>query len=170
MSVKYSLFFVFHNNTRVHSYYDAYRGVIVYFRVIDGKVKKGDRILFMASGKVSYFFFFFFYFSLSLSTTLVWMSFHLVKIAFHLQSLRTPIFLVCSLVSHVSQMLHQIPGLFRRWNRRSISKSNSSGWVICWWGSVLFLNIIFFFFVSLYFPVMPVFLNINYRWGTFLLL
>lgn len=33
------------------SYYDAYRGVIVYFRVIDGKVKKGDRILFMASGK-----------------------------------------------------------------------------------------------------------------------
>ncbi|KAF3549601.1 hypothetical protein DY000_02000394 [Brassica cretica] len=34
------------------SYYDPYRGVIVYFRVIDGKVKKGDRILFMASGKV----------------------------------------------------------------------------------------------------------------------
>ncbi|KAH0936689.1 hypothetical protein HID58_004150 [Brassica napus] len=33
------------------SYYDPYRGVIVYFRVIDGKVKKGDRILFMASGK-----------------------------------------------------------------------------------------------------------------------
>ncbi|KVI00504.1 Elongation factor 4 [Cynara cardunculus var. scolymus] len=33
------------------SYYDAYRGVIVYFRVIDGTVKKGDRILFMASGK-----------------------------------------------------------------------------------------------------------------------
>uniref|UniRef100_A0A1J3H5C9 Translation factor GUF1 homolog, chloroplastic n=1 Tax=Noccaea caerulescens TaxID=107243 RepID=A0A1J3H5C9_NOCCA len=33
------------------SYYDAYRGVIVYFRVIDGKVKKGDRIFFMASGK-----------------------------------------------------------------------------------------------------------------------
>ncbi|KAK9068769.1 hypothetical protein SSX86_012885 [Deinandra increscens subsp. villosa] len=33
------------------SYYDAYRGVIVYFRVIDGSVKKGDRILFMASGK-----------------------------------------------------------------------------------------------------------------------
>ncbi|MGL6284410.1 MAG: GTP-binding protein, partial [Microcoleaceae cyanobacterium] len=33
------------------SYYDIYRGVIVYFRVMDGKVKKGDRILFMASGK-----------------------------------------------------------------------------------------------------------------------
>lgn len=33
------------------SYYDAYRGVIVYFRVIDGTVKKGDRIYFMASGK-----------------------------------------------------------------------------------------------------------------------
>lgn len=33
------------------SYYDPYRGVIVYFRVVDGKVKKGDRILLMASGK-----------------------------------------------------------------------------------------------------------------------
>jgi GTP-binding protein LepA len=33
------------------SYYDAYRGVIVYFRVMDGKVKKGDRIRLMASGK-----------------------------------------------------------------------------------------------------------------------
>ncbi|CAK7328546.1 unnamed protein product [Dovyalis caffra] len=33
------------------SYYDPYRGVIVYFRVIDGKIKKGDRIYFMASGK-----------------------------------------------------------------------------------------------------------------------
>lgn len=33
------------------SYYDPYRGVIVYFRVIDGTIKKGDRILFMASGK-----------------------------------------------------------------------------------------------------------------------
>jgi GTP-binding protein LepA len=33
------------------SYYDAYRGVIVYFRVMDGKVKKGDRVLLMASGK-----------------------------------------------------------------------------------------------------------------------
>ncbi|OMP07423.1 hypothetical protein COLO4_07358 [Corchorus olitorius] len=31
------------------SYYDPYRGVIVYFRVIDGTVKKGDRIYFMAS-------------------------------------------------------------------------------------------------------------------------
>lgn len=34
------------------SYYDPYRGVIVYFRVIDGAIKKGDRIFFMASGKV----------------------------------------------------------------------------------------------------------------------
>ncbi|NEO30409.1 MAG: elongation factor 4 [Symploca sp. SIO3C6] len=33
------------------SYYDAYRGVIVYFRVVDGNVKKGDRICLMASGK-----------------------------------------------------------------------------------------------------------------------
>ena len=33
------------------SYYDSYRGVIVYFRVMDGKLKKGDRILLMASGK-----------------------------------------------------------------------------------------------------------------------
>jgi GTP-binding protein LepA len=33
------------------SYYDAYRGVIVYFRVMDGKVKKGDRVRLMASNK-----------------------------------------------------------------------------------------------------------------------
>lgn len=33
------------------SYYDAYRGVVVYFRVMDGRVKKGDRVLLMASGK-----------------------------------------------------------------------------------------------------------------------
>ncbi|CAK9139474.1 unnamed protein product [Ilex paraguariensis] len=33
------------------SYYDSYRGVVVYFRVIDGTIKKGDRIIFMASGK-----------------------------------------------------------------------------------------------------------------------
>ncbi len=33
------------------SYYDPYRGVIVYFRVVDGKVKKGDRVRLMASGK-----------------------------------------------------------------------------------------------------------------------
>lgn len=33
------------------SYYDAYRGVIVYFRVMDGTVKKGDRVRLMASGK-----------------------------------------------------------------------------------------------------------------------
>ncbi|XP_057972461.1 translation factor GUF1 homolog, chloroplastic isoform X2 [Malania oleifera] len=33
------------------SYYDPYRGVIVYFRVIDGTIKKGDRIYFMISGK-----------------------------------------------------------------------------------------------------------------------
>jgi len=34
------------------SYYDPYRGVIVYFRVVDGSIKKGDRVYFMASGKV----------------------------------------------------------------------------------------------------------------------
>ncbi|GAB4227727.1 MAG: translation elongation factor 4 [Elainellaceae cyanobacterium] len=33
------------------SYYDPYRGVIVYFRVVDGKVRKGDRVKLMASGK-----------------------------------------------------------------------------------------------------------------------
>lgn len=33
------------------SYYDIYRGVIVYFRVMDGKVKKGDRIRLIATGK-----------------------------------------------------------------------------------------------------------------------
>ncbi|MGY6529350.1 MAG: translation elongation factor 4 [Cyanobacterium sp.] len=33
------------------SYYDPYRGVIVYFRVTDGSLKKNDRILLMASGK-----------------------------------------------------------------------------------------------------------------------
>lgn len=31
------------------SYYDAYRGVIIFFRVIDGEVKKGDKIRFLAS-------------------------------------------------------------------------------------------------------------------------
>jgi GTP-binding protein LepA len=31
------------------SYYDEYRGVVVYFRVMDGTVKKGDKIRFMAS-------------------------------------------------------------------------------------------------------------------------
>ncbi|KAG9451110.1 hypothetical protein H6P81_011075 [Aristolochia fimbriata] len=36
------------------SYYDPYRGVIVYFRVIDGTIKKGDRIYFMASQKEYY--------------------------------------------------------------------------------------------------------------------
>jgi GTP-binding protein LepA len=33
------------------SYYDSYRGVVVYFRVMDGTVKKGDRIRLMASKK-----------------------------------------------------------------------------------------------------------------------
>jgi GTP-binding protein LepA len=33
------------------SYYDAYRGVIVYFRVMDGRVRKGDLVKLMASGK-----------------------------------------------------------------------------------------------------------------------
>ena len=32
------------------SYYDSYRGVVVFFRVMSGEVKKGDRILFMNSG------------------------------------------------------------------------------------------------------------------------
>jgi len=33
------------------SYYDPYRGVIVYVRVMDGKVRRGDKILFMAAGR-----------------------------------------------------------------------------------------------------------------------
>lgn len=33
------------------SYYDIYRGVIVYFRVMDGALKRGDRVRLMASGK-----------------------------------------------------------------------------------------------------------------------
>jgi len=33
------------------SYYDAYKGVIVYCRVFNGKVKVGDKIRFMATGK-----------------------------------------------------------------------------------------------------------------------
>ncbi len=33
------------------SYYDAYRGVIVYFRVMDGRLKQGDKVRLMASGK-----------------------------------------------------------------------------------------------------------------------
>jgi GTP-binding protein LepA len=33
------------------SYYDPYRGVIVYFRIMDGRLKKGDRILLMIAGK-----------------------------------------------------------------------------------------------------------------------
>ncbi|HWI61488.1 MAG TPA: translation elongation factor 4 [Symbiobacteriaceae bacterium] len=33
------------------SYYDSYKGVVSYFRVFEGTVKKGDKIRFMASGK-----------------------------------------------------------------------------------------------------------------------
>jgi len=33
------------------SYYDAYKGVIVYVRVMDGQIKPGDRIQFMSTGK-----------------------------------------------------------------------------------------------------------------------
>lgn len=33
------------------SYYDPYRGVVVYFRVMDGRVKKGDTVRLMASKK-----------------------------------------------------------------------------------------------------------------------
>ena len=33
------------------SYYDSYRGVIVYFRVVDGTLRRRDRIRLMASGK-----------------------------------------------------------------------------------------------------------------------
>lgn len=32
------------------SYYDSYRGVVVFFRVVDGEVNKGDKLRFMASG------------------------------------------------------------------------------------------------------------------------
>lgn len=33
------------------SYYDSYRGVIVYFRVVDGQIGVGDKIKFMVTGK-----------------------------------------------------------------------------------------------------------------------
>ena len=33
------------------SYYDAYKGVVVYVRIMDGKVKTGDKIKFMAGGE-----------------------------------------------------------------------------------------------------------------------
>lgn len=33
------------------SYYDLYRGVVVYFRIMDGSLKKGDRVRLMASEK-----------------------------------------------------------------------------------------------------------------------
>src|SRR5699024_2227569 len=33
------------------SYYDSYRGVICYVRIFEGKVKPGDEILMMATGK-----------------------------------------------------------------------------------------------------------------------
>jgi GTP-binding protein LepA len=32
------------------SYYDSYRGVIVFFRVVDGALSKGDKLRFLASG------------------------------------------------------------------------------------------------------------------------
>jgi GTP-binding protein LepA len=31
------------------SYYDSYRGVVVFFRVVDGEIRKGDKIRFMNS-------------------------------------------------------------------------------------------------------------------------
>ena len=31
------------------SYYDAYRGVVVFVRVVDGEMRKGDKIKFVAS-------------------------------------------------------------------------------------------------------------------------
>ncbi len=34
------------------SYYDAYKGVVVYIRIVDGKVSTGDKIKFMAGGDV----------------------------------------------------------------------------------------------------------------------
>ncbi|WP_044642347.1 translation elongation factor 4 [Risungbinella massiliensis] len=34
------------------SYYDAYRGVVVYLRVVDGSIKKGTKMKMMATGKV----------------------------------------------------------------------------------------------------------------------
>jgi GTP-binding protein LepA len=33
------------------SYYDPYRGVVCQFRVVDGKVKKGDTVVMMNTGK-----------------------------------------------------------------------------------------------------------------------
>jgi GTP-binding protein LepA len=33
------------------SFYDSYRGVVIFFRVMEGTVKKGDKVRFMATGK-----------------------------------------------------------------------------------------------------------------------
>ncbi len=33
------------------SFYDAYKGVVVFIRLVDGSIKKGDEVYFMASGK-----------------------------------------------------------------------------------------------------------------------
>jgi GTP-binding protein LepA len=33
------------------SYYDSYKGVVAYFRIFEGSVRKGDKVRFMASGK-----------------------------------------------------------------------------------------------------------------------
>ena len=35
------------------SYYDIYRGVVCYFRVVDGAMTAGDQIGFMATGEPS---------------------------------------------------------------------------------------------------------------------
>ena len=35
------------------SVYDSYRGVIVFIRVVDGRISKGDKVKFMASGQIS---------------------------------------------------------------------------------------------------------------------
>lgn len=31
------------------SYYDSYRGVVVFFRVVNGEIRKGDKVRFMNS-------------------------------------------------------------------------------------------------------------------------